>query len=430
MKFLASPAVRVVLAACALRLAFAGCTGLGIDESYMVAASHHFAASYSDQPLASWWLELASRLLFGGNAPLIVRLPFVLLSALSSWLLHRLTSRLYGGRAAFWAVVAYSISPVFSLAFGCWVLPDGPLDAALLGFAYAFTRAVGVPDRPDPRWFLAAGLCAGLAMLSKYNAVLVLAGAALYLLADPAARPALRRWQPWAALLLAAALFSPALFWNAAHGWQSLDYQAGRATGLRLHPFAPLVIWAGEALFVLPWLWLPSVALMLGAFRRGPADRRGFLLAWLGVIPIFLFAAIGLWSRTRILYHWATPGSLMLLPLLGNWACRLRPAPRNAVAAGSAALLAAAALLITAQVQFGLIPHLNRRFPPGTSPLLQVVDWTSLRAQVPPGTVIAAQRWYDAGKIGYALPGATVTVFGPQPHQFGISAPPRRLPRP
>src|ERR1700733_12042374 len=94
--------VWVVLLACALRLVFAAYTGLGIDESYMVAASNHFAASYFDHPLASWWLELGSRFVFGSAAPIVVRLPFVALSAVSSWLLYALTSRLYGTRAAFW----------------------------------------------------------------------------------------------------------------------------------------------------------------------------------------------------------------------------------------------------------------------------------------------------------------------------------------
>src|SRR5271157_4093226 len=173
-------ALWVVLIALGFRLVFAGFTGLGMDESYMVAASHSFDASYFDHPLASWWLELAARAVAGSAAPIVVRLPFVALSALSSSLIYAITARLYGARAAFWAVAAYSISPVFSLAFGCWILPDGPLDTALLAFLYALIRALGLPSaKPEPRWWLAAGVFAGLALLSKYNAAMVLAGAAL-----------------------------------------------------------------------------------------------------------------------------------------------------------------------------------------------------------------------------------------------------------
>jgi 4-amino-4-deoxy-L-arabinose transferase-like glycosyltransferase len=416
----------VILVAVACRAAFAASTGLGIDESYMVASAHRFAASYFDHPLAAWWLELASRALFGSAAPWVVRLPFVALSGVTSLLLWRLTVRLYGAQAGFWAVLAYSISPVFSLAFGCWVLPDGPLDAALLGFAYALVRALGVDGAaPAPRWWWLAGLCAGLAMLSKYNAALVLVGLA-GLLAEARFRAALRRPEPWGALALALVMFSPVLWWNFAHHFASFDYQGGRATGARLRLLAPLTIWGGEALFVLPWLWLPMVALLVAALRRGPAERRGWLLACLSLAPILLFALIGLWSSTRILYHWATPGYLMLLPLLGAWAARCLPWLRDLVVAVSAFLLLAAAGLIAAELNTGFIPHLDALFPPGKSPLLQVVDWTSLRGEIPPGVqAVAALRWYDAGKIGYALAGSgvEVTVLGDEPHEFGDSAP-------
>jgi 4-amino-4-deoxy-L-arabinose transferase-like glycosyltransferase len=423
-----NPAVLVVLIAVFFRLGFAAVTGLGIDESYMVAASDHFAASYFDHPLASWWLELGARWLTGSESPIVVRTPFVVLSAVSSWLLHRLTDRLYGPRAAFWAVLAYSISPVFSLAFGSWVLPDGPLDAALLAVSYALARAVGVPDRPAPAWWLAAGFFAGLALLSKYSAVLTLAGALVFLLTDKAARRQLRGWRPWTGGLLAVVMFSPVVWWNLGHHWQSFSYQSSRAAGLRLNFAAPFSIWGGEALFLLPWLWLPMVSLLAAALRRGPAERRGWLLACLGVSPVVLFAVVGIWSSTKILYHWATPGYLLLLPMLGDWAARWRwRCLRNTAAAASAILLASAAVLIAAEEDFGLIPNLDLLFPPGKSPLLQAVDWDSLRPEIlsRPVAAVAALRWYDAGKISYALRGKMpVTVFGPQPHQFGLSVPP------
>jgi 4-amino-4-deoxy-L-arabinose transferase-like glycosyltransferase len=320
------------------------------------------------------------------------------------------------------------------------VLPDGPLNTALLAAAYGLSRALGIGEnaRPAPGWWWVAGFCAGLALLSKYNAALTLAGAVVFLLTDPVARLQLRSWRPWAAGLLAVVMFTPVVYWNFAHGWQSFHYQGGRAAGLRLHGLAPFSIWGGEALFVLPWLWAPMVALLIAAIRRGPADRRGWLLAMLGVIPVVLFALVGIWSSTRILYHWAAPGYLMLFPLLGNWAARLgRRAAwwRDVVATASAALLAGAALLMTAEAGFAILPGLSTRFSPGKSPLLQLIDWNSVRGELAPAgelnkpnLAVATLRWYDAGKIGYALRGALpVTVFGPQPHQFGISTPPASL---
>jgi 4-amino-4-deoxy-L-arabinose transferase-like glycosyltransferase len=420
----------VVVVAVLLRLGFAATTGLGIDESYMVAASQHFAVSYFDHPLASWWMELAARRLIGNADPFTVRLPFVVLSGVTSWLVYLVGARFYGARAGFWAVLAYSVSPVFSLAFGCWVLPDGPLDAALLAAAYAMARALGIFAPASPRWWWAAGFFAGLALLSKYSAALVLAGAVLFLLTDAASRPALRGWRPWAAGLLALAMFSPVVWWNAAHGWQSFHYQSFRAGGLNLHIFAPLRIWGGEALFVLPWLWLPMFLLLIRSVRKGPVERRDWFLAMLGIIPIVLFAAVGVWSSTHILYHWAAPGYLMLFPLLGKWAALWRPTLRNFVAGFSAFLLVAASGLIAAAENIPLIPNLDLLFPPGRSPLLQALDWNSLKPEILGRDVqaVATLRWYDAGKIGYGIRDALpVTVFGPERHEFGIAIPPASL---
>ncbi len=427
-----NPTFLLVLAALGFRLILAGSTGLGIDESYMVAASRSFALSYFDHPLASWWLELAAREVLGSAAPLAVRLPFVALSGLSSWLLYLIAKRLHGPRAGFWSVAAYSVSPVFSLAFGCWVLPDGPLNTALLAFLYAILRALGLPGaQAARRWWLAAGLFAGLAMLSKYSAVLVLVGVALGVALDPVSRRELRQPWPWLGVLLALALFAPVLAWNAGHGWASFGYQGGRAAGLRLRPLMPFIIWAGEALFVLPWLWAPMVWLLLRALRAGPGARGAWLLAWGGVIPILLFAVVGLWSRTHILFHWAAPGYLMLFPLLGGWLAA-RPRLAGTVVGISGALLAGAALALVMVARLGLPPALARAFHPGQSPMLQLIDWMSIGASLPPGIdAIAAQRWYDAGKIGYALMrdgiDLPVTVFGREPHQFAFTTPPAAL---
>ncbi|WP_297444107.1 glycosyltransferase family 39 protein [Acidocella sp.] len=413
-----------------LRLIFAGYTGLGVDESYMVAAAHSFDASYFDHPLVSWWLELGARALTGSAAPLVVRLPFVSLAAITSWLLFFITARLFDERAGFWAVVAYSVSPVFSLAAGCWVLPDGPVDLALAAFMLATLRATGFIDgKPTPNCWLVAGLFAGLAMISKYNAVLVIAGVGIGLLLAPRLRAQFRRPQLWLGVLIALGLTTPLLWWNAHHGWVSLHYQGGRVDGGHLRPYMPFYVWGGEALFVLPWLWLPMIWAQIRALRAGPAQAAPWLLAWAGLIPVLLFAVISIWSSTHILFHWAAPGELLLFPLLGAWARGISPRLRNTVAVGSGALLAGAMLFIAAEVQFAFLPHLDRLSKPGRSPLLQAIDWTSIGPQIPPGIdAIAAQRWYDAGKVGYALAldhvNIPVTVFAGGPHQFAFSAPP------
>jgi 4-amino-4-deoxy-L-arabinose transferase-like glycosyltransferase len=422
-----SPIARLIAATTLIRLAFATTTGLGVDESYMVTAGRVLSLGYFDHPPASWWLSWGAAHLFGTEAPWAVRLPFILLFALSQLLMWRITCRLADQRAALWAVVALNLSPVFGVTTGTWVLPDGPLDTALLGATLCLLHALPATGRRALGWWAATGLCAGLALFSKYSAVLTIGGAFLYLLASKPYRHWLTRPEPYVAAVLALAVFSPVLIWNATHGWASFAFQGDRAAGLRFRPLMPLQVLAGEALFVLPWLWLPMMILFVRSFRQGWQEQ---LLAWLAAPPIVAFALISAWSSQRILFHWAAPGYLMLFPLLGRAIAEREGLVwvRQGMAA-SAALLLASLTVIATQLQFdwlgGSLAAVMR-----TDPTAEGIDWTSLhddleaRGLLPPGTVTAALNWRDAGKIGHALgPNATMLCLSPDARQFGFADP-------
>lgn len=434
-----SPIFRLIAGTTLLRLAFAATTGLGVDESYMVTAGRVFSLGYFDHPPASWWLCWGAAHLLGSEAPWAVRLPFILLFALSQILVWRIASLVADQRAGFWAVVALNLSPVFGVTTGTWVLPDGPLDAALLGAALCLLhalptpgpRSVGrwAPGRWALGWWAAAGLCSGLALFSKYSAALTIGGAFLYLLTSRPHRHWLTRPEPYVAIALALAVFSPVLVWNATHHWASFAFQGDRAEGLRFRPLMPIQTLAGEALFVLPWIWLPMMILFVRGFRRSWPER---MLVWLAAPPIVAFAAVSAWSSQRVLYHWAAPGYLMLFPLLGRAiADNLDQAWVRRLLAGSAALLLAAVTIIAIQIQFnwlgGVLAAMAR-----SDPTAEGLDWTSLREDLrargllPPETVAAAFNWRDAGKIGYALgPDATMLCLSTDSRQFGFANPPR-----
>ena len=70
----------------------------------------------------------ASRHLFGSIAPLALRLPFILLFSVSTWLIYRLTSLLYTERAGLWAAIVLCISPVFGVALNRPGIAGGHLD--------------------------------------------------------------------------------------------------------------------------------------------------------------------------------------------------------------------------------------------------------------------------------------------------------------
>jgi hypothetical protein len=418
----------LIAATALLRLLAAAAFGLGIDESYMVAAGRTLHAGYFDHPPLAWWLARGAALLLGSEQPVAVRLPFVALFSLSTFLMYRLGALAFSPAAGLWAAAALNLAPVLGFTTGFWVLPDGPLVCALLGAGYCLMRAL--PAGRGWGWWLGAGSCAGLALLSKYSAMLTLGGAALYLLTSPVHRCWLARPQPWAAAAVAGAIFTPVFAWNAAHGWASFAFQGGRAMVHQLNPGGPLLVLAGAALFLLPWIWAGLVAGLVRGLRAGPDAWHSWLLCWLALPPIILFAVMALWSR-HVLFHWAVPGYLFLFPLLGADLARLgdtRPRLLHRATAATVALLAVALLAMAAELRW----HWLRAVAPGFDPGLQALDWTPLRDELDhrgllrrPGMVIAGTAWWVAGKTGYALgDDPPVICLNTDAREFGFSAGP------
>lgn len=409
------------------RLMLAGAMGLGIDESYMAAAGRHPALSYFDHPPVAWWLTWLAEQAGGVDNDVAIRLPFIALFALSTWLMFRLTAALFDECAGFWAAAAFNAAPVFGVAAGGWVLPDGPLLAALLGGVLFYVRAT-VRSGGWRDW-IAGGLCFGVALCSKYTALPILLGLGLHLLSTPPGRAWLRRPQPYVAAALALAALTPVLVWNMQHGFASFRFQGGRALGGHFHPFGPLTTLGGEALFFLPWLFAPLLLLLWRALRAGPADPRGWLLVCLSLPSFLLLELVSL--QSRVMFHWAAPALMFALPLLGAAIARhwTKGSVRAAVLA-TGCLVPLGVGVAASEVRYNWLPDVLATFAQGADPDLTAVDWESLSAELDarnllrPGMVVGAVRWLDAGKIDYALKGRVpVICLGDDPRQYGFAAP-------
>jgi hypothetical protein len=417
----------LILFALALRFVFAASTGLGVDEAYTVATSRVLALSTFDHPPMTWWIVHFTALALG-EGDMALRLPFLLLFVLATWLMFVLTRRLFSAEAGFFAAFALNLSPMLGLTDASWIVPDAPLAPAMLGCAYALSRVFFDEERRSaPLYWLLAAVCAGLAMLSKYHGVLLFAGAGLFMLASPRQRHWLATPWPWLAALVAVLIFSPVLIWNAHHDWVSFVFQRGRggAPGLRL--LAPLALIGLQSLWVAPWLYFPLAALFIRAFLRGAAQERDFFLACLAGALILPFTVIALWSSAGVMPHWALPGYLLLFPLLGREiAHRFWGAPwlRNG-------LLAASAFMV---IGIGIVAILPYQHFEGLSgrryPLFELLDWDDLgrefarRGLAAPGQFVAATRWLDAGKIDSTLAGvAPVICLNLDPRGFGLRNP-------
>ncbi len=412
----------------ALRLILAASVGFGQDETYSVAVARQLAFGYFDHPPLHLWIVGVWVRLTGHEDPWLVRAPFIALFAVSSALLYRLTAYAYGRRAGLWALLALNLAPVFTLSSASWVLPDGPLMCSALTMVWSATRALE-PARSAAsarRWWLLAGLGAGLALLSKYLAVFPILGLLLYLL-GARQRRVLATPGPWLAALLAAALFAPDLVWNATHGWVSFAFQGARALPSRFSAGRGVAGLAAQCAYLLPWIAIALAAAVWSAVARRPRNPADRLFALCAIGPIVLFAAAGFW--TTVLPHWPAIGWLFAFPLLGAWLAGYEAQHALALrwcATLSAGLLGALLGCAALQARTGWLDRYVAGFP-DRDPTVELLDWRVLEAQLaqrgllPAGSVIAAVSWIDAGRLDYALGGRVpVLCLSDDPREYAF----------
>jgi 4-amino-4-deoxy-L-arabinose transferase-like glycosyltransferase len=434
-----------------LRFVLASTVGLGVDESYAVAVARQFSPSYFDHPPLHFWLAGGIARLAGTEVPEVVRLPFVLCFAGTTWFVFCIGRRLFGDRAGLFAALLLNVSAVFSLSAGGWVLPDGPLMlcttaavdriAAILFGDVARGERGGAPatatgsvteTRSGRNWrvgaWCLAGLLTGLAMLAKYHGVFVLAGTAAFLATSRPHRKWLATPGPYLGTLLALVCFTPVISWNAAHGWASFAFQGARAApgaGVHLDTFVANI--GGQMAWVLPWVFIPLAAAAWRALRAGPRDAERWFLLSIAAGPIAVFTLVSLRGDVG-LPHWEAPGWLFVFPMLGAAVAeRLAAGARGTrrwvhwSAWGYLALV----LLLASHASTGWLARVWPSAFERGDPSGDLVTWADLPGELakagfdPARDFIAATSWIQAGKASVAAgPSVVVLCLCADPHHF------------
>jgi hypothetical protein len=208
----------IALGAVALELTVSARYGYVRDELYFVAAGHHLAFGYVDQPPLTPLLARVSSAL-GGNTLVGLRvLPALVLGAMV--MLTAAMSRRLGAGSTGQVLAALATATCGEYIGAAHELTTTTPDFLFWSVTlYLVTRLLA---SRDPRWWLAIGGCVGVASEAKWN-IAFLAGALLAGFAVTEARSLLRSRHLAAGAVLAAALAAPDLIWQAAHGWPSLQ---------------------------------------------------------------------------------------------------------------------------------------------------------------------------------------------------------------
>ncbi|MEY9879761.1 4-amino-4-deoxy-L-arabinose transferase-like glycosyltransferase [Bradyrhizobium sp. USDA 328] len=339
-------AAAIIAAMTVLRIVYASAIELRTDEAYYWTWSKETALSFLDHPPGiAWMIRLSTAIL--GDTALGVRFGGIVAMLVTQLLLADIVRRLtHDARAIMFAV----LMPEAALYYGLLMAKVAP-DVAMIPFAVAMMWSlVRLAQGGDGRWWLAAGLFAGLSMLSKFTAIMFAPAVAAFLLVPDWRWRWLRSPYPYLAVLVAIAAFSPVLIWNAQHDWASFRFQGVRATanyGISLRTIGDYI---GLQFGLVGFVMLPVVltGLVLTAWR-GYRTREpvAILLSTAVLVPFLYFLAKSMTLRvgdTWPMFMWpvgfaATAVNLATMTKEG-WSARMLKSPlfwaRTAIVSGIA----------------------------------------------------------------------------------------------
>jgi 4-amino-4-deoxy-L-arabinose transferase-like glycosyltransferase len=370
------------------------------EAQYWIWAQHPAWGYFSKPPMVAWMIWASNQLL--GPSDFTTKLPATLTYFCTSMLVYRIAERLYDGRIAGWAAIAFITLPSVSLS-SVIISTDVPL---LFFWSVATYGLVRAREPGASRvWWLLVGLAAGLGLLSKYAMGFWIGSALGFLLAFRDERRHVT--SSLAAMVLALAIYAPNFLWNRAHGFASYHHTAANANlhGFALHPDA-FAAFAGSQFGVFGPIFAGTLILIaLGASRRPSAvDRTTWLLLALSLPTLAIMLVESMLSRAQP--NWSAPAYLAATILVVAWLYRQG---REALVQWSVVLHLAVAVLA-----FGAhdIAHaVGLPLPGKLDPVHRLRGWHSLgeavssaRDQAPTLPLLGDSRELMAALIYYMEP--------------------------
>lgn len=411
-------ALLVLLAGFIIRSAAAAIIPPGFDEAYYGTYSFYPALGYFDHPPAVAFTAGIGRWIFGSDAVFFLRFGAILLFLGSSVLLYEITCNLFSRSAGRISLILLHTIPYFIVGMGAFVIPDNALGFFWLLFLFSLVHLMRTLDK---RWLLFAGGSLGFAFLSKYHAILLLAGFGYCLLFFPEWRKLWKSPLLYAGGILALMIFLPNILWNANHEWVSYVYQFGKSTGSGSLSWTKFVQGIGvQAGYLLPWHMFVLLSGLVIEIRHNHSRIR-WLLPF-ALIPIIVFTLIG--ATQQILPHWPMSGYMAAIILSAGWVSRWPTQNRDIYLAITGVFTVILVAIVTLQSITGFLP-LNKKSDVTLDGQgwEQVVDQlTSSEVHKEGMTFLFTNKWYTGGELAYAAgPEMTIAVLNnSDPHGFAF----------
>ncbi|TXH67632.1 MAG: glycosyltransferase family 39 protein [Thiothrix sp.] len=285
---------------------------LYVDEAQYWYWAQDLAWGYYSKPPMIAAIIAATTAVCGDSEP-CVRAGSLLFYPLSTFVLFFLTRRLFDEKIAFIAAVIFISLPAVGLS-SLLISTDVALFFFWTLALFAFVRVLDT----DAWWaWILLGIALGLGLLTKYTMGIFFLSAAFYLILSG-------RWhffiklRAWVAVLIAALIFAPNLWWNWQNHFPTFQHTAEishlEQAGLHWNSFSEFVL--GQ-LGVFGLVFFPLFLLLLMNFKRlQQLPQAGLLLCF--SLPFLLIISLQALLGTANA-NWAAPTYVAATSLLAAW---------------------------------------------------------------------------------------------------------------
>lgn len=279
---------------------------LFVDESQYWLWGQELAFGYYSKPPLIGWAIRASNVLGGSDTAFWVRLPAQIFHGVTAVVIALLARAAWDSPKAAWAGAAYVTLPGVTL-LAVFVSTD---DLLLTAVALMLLAVVKLRQAPSRGWAITLGLAIGFGLMAKY----AMAFLVLLLLATQI----VPRWRIasqdliWA-LLIAAVIVAPNLYWNVQNGFITFAHTGENANwqGIAWN-------WTGAAEFL--GVQILAFGLILGPAFLGALSLRGWPAGWLHWFSLPIFAAILMQAViVKANGNWAAPAFVAGTVLVSGW---------------------------------------------------------------------------------------------------------------
>lgn len=398
-----------------VRLMVAASLSLSPDEAYYWVWSQALDNSFYDHPpMIALWIKAGC--LIWGNTELGVRFLGSLAALFGSIFVffavkdfnnHRPDSTQKG------IIAVLMLNATLTVGVGTIIVtPDTPLLFFICMMLWACGRLIYT--KSAYYWWI-IGISAGLALLSKYTALLMIMALGLWCLLSKEGRGYLKTIALWGGAILTVIIFSPVLIWNSQHQWISFLKQGGRAgdwNPSRALQFLSELL-GGQIGLSTPIIF---VCFCIGLFYLTRAvwqrkcDSGAFLLWLMVVLPICVFIQHAIGDRVQA--NWVGLLYPVLVIITGLYVNKWL---KTAIIAGFSMVA-----LVYVQAFFAIVP-----LPAKKDMLLkQLGGWQgfalAVNQAVPMDRMIISDNYGLAAELQFYLPHRQIMVIGNRWKYFNL----------